>query len=135
MVGVVALDERNSLRENGDIGSQNTAHIVINRQTRATLADKIWIDNRLIVNAFGNAQCAIMMHIAMLLLVMFNLGKGHYLGLILGFYFKLSLIIFSVANSGLPIQQARPLRSIITPKGTYLIPNEENTRPVGSIAT
>ena len=73
VIGFVALDEGDGLREYCDVAREDTLDVLVGGQGAAFLALEIGVYNRLILNAFSDVECAIVMSINVLFFVVFNL--------------------------------------------------------------
>ena len=80
--GVVALDEGNSLREDGYVSIQNTLHILVSRERATLLALEIWVYYRLIFNALRYVEGAVVVSIQILLFVVVYLCESHLIWLL-----------------------------------------------------
>lgn len=77
MGGVVAFDERDGLRQGGDVAREDALDVFVGRKPPLLAAREVRAYDRLVFNAFGDVERRVVMGICVLFFVMVYLREGH----------------------------------------------------------
>ena len=79
VVGRVArLDERDGLRQRRDVAREDSLDVFGRREVAPAAADEMGVDDRLVLDPFGDVQRRVVVHVGVLLLFkVVYLGEGH----------------------------------------------------------
>ena len=110
VVGIAALDERDGLRENGDVAPEDACDILLGGETSSFRFAEVRIDDGLVGDAFGYVERAVVMGVDILFFVVVDFGERHG-------YSAIFSIKAGVSCREFPIHKARFLASVSTPNG------------------
>ena len=77
MGGVVAFDERDGLRQGGDVAREDAFDVFVGRKPPLLAAREVRAYDRLVFNAFRDVERRVVMGICVLFFVMVYLREGH----------------------------------------------------------